>query len=114
MPLPVYLAGSTWYPCGAMFFDQRWQLAILAGSVLVYAGSVHPDTPDAGIPSGLLVRQGRELMNRGQMLDAKERFDAAFRVNGDAEALFLSAECWEKLGNGDEAILRYRYTSGCH
>jgi tetratricopeptide (TPR) repeat protein len=56
----------------------------------------------------MLVRQGRDLMNRGEMLAAKERFDAAFRSNGDAEALFLSAECWERLGNGDEAAARYR------
>jgi len=100
--------GSTWYPHRAMFFDRRWQLVILAGSLLAYSGSVHSDTPDAGIPSELLVRLGRDLMNRGEMLAAKERFDAAFRSNGNAEALFLSAECWENLGNGDEATLRYR------
>lgn len=58
--------------------------------------------------SGRDGRLGRDLMNRGEMLAAKERFDAAFRSNGNAEALFLSAECWEKLGNGDEATLRYR------
>jgi tetratricopeptide (TPR) repeat protein len=82
-----------------------WRLAALAS--LLVAGSPHArsDTP---APSETLVRQGRELMKQGRIVAAKEQFEAAFRSSGDAEALFLAAECWEKLGNDDEARTLYR------
>ena len=76
---------------------------MLAGSMLAFPRSVHPDTPDAGAPSESLVQQGRDLAKRGDMMAAKDRFETAFRSTGDAEAVFLAAECWEKVGNDEEA-----------
>ena len=78
------------------------------GTVLVPSRIVRPETPAADSPAGTLVRQGRDLMQRGETLAAKQRFEEAFRLAGDAEALFLAAQCWERLGNDDEAEARYR------
>jgi len=40
------------------------------------------------------VRQGRDLLQRGEILAAKRRFEEAFRLTADAEALFMVAQCW--------------------
>jgi hypothetical protein len=61
-----------------------------------------------GVGAGLLVLGLRELMKRGELLAAKDRFEAAFDSTGDAEALFLAAECWEKAGDDEAAKARSR------
>ncbi|MGB8297726.1 MAG: hypothetical protein WCG85_20085 [Polyangia bacterium] len=88
--------------------NRRWRFLALAALFLVQARTVRPDTPAADTPAATLVRQGRDLLQRGEILAAKRRFEEAFRLSADAEALFMVAQCWERLGNDDEAERRYR------
>jgi tetratricopeptide (TPR) repeat protein len=101
-------AGGLWYPSLLMRSKLGWKFVILASLLMSDVSEVRSDTPDASTASGTLLQQGRDLMKRGEMMAAKERFEAAFRSTGDAEALFLAAECSEKVGNVDEAETHYR------
>ena len=83
-------------------------LAILVGSLLASARTVYADIPDAGAHSESLLQQGRDLMRRGELMAAKDQFEAVFLSTGDAEAVFLVAECWEKAAKDGEARTYYR------
>ena len=101
-------AGVLWYSSLLMRSKLGWKFVILASLLMSDASEVRSDTPDASTASGTLLQQGRDLMMRGEMMAARERFEAAFRSTGDAEAMFLAAECSEKVGNEDEAEACYR------